>query len=152
MGAGGASHGVMELLLRERPRELVVANRTVEKAIDLVARFEKLQGVATVSMSARGYDGLGRAQFDIVIDATSAGLSDAMPSLPMDVFAPDALAYEMVYGRATPFRAFARARGARTADGTGMLVEQAAESFFIWRGVRPDTAPVIALLRRKAEG
>ena len=148
MGAGGASHGVMERLLREQPRELVVANRTVEKAVALVARFDRLPGVAAVSRSARGYDGLGRAPFDIVVDATSAGLSDAMPPLPPDLFAPDALAYEMVYGRSTPFRAFARARGAKVSDGTGMLVEQAAESFLIWRGVRPDTAPVIAMLRK----
>ena len=73
-----------------------------------------------------------------------------MPSLPPELFAPDALAYEMVYGRSTPFLEFARARGARTADGLGMLVEQAAESFFIWRGVRPETAPVIAELRAVA--
>jgi shikimate dehydrogenase len=74
-----------------------------------------------------------------------------MPPLPERVFAADALAYDMVYGKSTPFLRFARACGARTADGIGMLVEQAAESFYIWRGVRPETAPVIELLRRTAE-
>ena len=74
---------------------------------------------------------------------------DAMPPLPDGVFAPGALAYDMVYGKTTPFMAFARARGAHAVDGTGMLVEQAAESFLIWHEVRPDTAPVIALLRQQ---
>jgi shikimate dehydrogenase len=75
-----------------------------------------------------------------------------MPPLPATVFARDALAYDMVYGKVTPFMAFARAQGACVADGLGMLVEQAAESFFIWRGVRPETAPVVALLRGEAGG
>lgn len=147
MGAGGASYGVMEPLLREQPEQLIVANRTMEKAISLVGHFEKFQSFAVRGVSARPYDGLENAQFDLVINATSAGLSDAMPSLPVGVFASGALAYDMVYGRRTPFLELARAQGARTADGTGMLVEQAAESFFIWRGVRPETAPVIARLR-----
>ncbi|HJQ63182.1 MAG TPA: shikimate dehydrogenase, partial [Burkholderiales bacterium] len=81
------------------------------------------------------------------INATSAGLNDEMPPLPETAIAPGALAYDMVYGRITPFMHFARDRGARIADGAGMLVEQAAESFFIWRGVRPQTAAVIAKLR-----
>lgn len=147
MGAGGASYGVMEPLLREHLEQLVVANRTLEKAINLVGHFEKFQSFAVRGVSARPYDGLENAQFDIVINATSAGLSDAMPPLPAGVFPSGALAYDMVYGRRTPFLEFARTQGASTVDGTGMLVEQAAESFFIWRGVRPDTKPVIAMLR-----
>ena len=88
-------------------------------------------------------------QFDVVINATSTGLSDEMPPLPPGIFAPGALAYDMMYGRETPFMKFAREQGAAiVADGLGMLVEQAAESFFIWRGVRPDTAPVLARLRQ----
>lgn len=146
MGAGGASYGVMEPLLREQPEQMVVVNRTLEKALSLVGHFSKVHGVAQRNVSALAYDALGGVRFDIVINATSAGLSDAMPPLPEGIFAPDALAYDMVYGKMTPFLRFARARGARIADGTGMLVEQAAESFHIWRGVRPDTAPVIALL------
>ena len=85
-----------------------------------------------------------------MINATSAGLAGAMPSLHDEVFARGALAYDMVYGKTTPFMRFAQARGANVAGGLGMLVEQAAESFFIWRGVRSQTAPVIELLRREA--
>ncbi|MGH8620892.1 MAG: shikimate dehydrogenase [Burkholderiales bacterium] len=147
MGAGGASYGVMEPLLREQPETVVVANRTLEKAIELVAHFEKLQPFALQGFSARAYGALAGARFDLLINATSAGLEGAMPPLPEEVFASDALAYDMVYARRTPFLDFARERGARVSDGLGMLVEQAAESFFIWRGVRPATAPVIAMLR-----
>ena len=147
MGAGGATYGVMEPLLREQPGEIVVANRTPEKAVALVGHFEKFQAFALRGITARPYAELRGAQFDVVINATSAGLSHEMPPLPDEIFAPDAFAYDMVYGRTTPFVAFARACGARTADGIGMLVEQAAESFFVWRGVRPETAPVIAMLR-----
>lgn len=149
MGAGGAACGVMEPLLRERPARLVVANRTEEKAIRLIEHFEKItRRLAFSSVRATSYDRLKNDHFDIVINATSAGLGGAMPPLPEGVFARGALAYDMVYGGMTPFLEFARARGAHAVDGTGMLVEQAAESFFIWRGVRPDTAPVIAMLKR----
>ena len=151
-GAGGASYGVMEPLLREQPQALVVANRTAGKAVALVGHFESLAQLAAQGVTAKPYTALGGASFDIVINATSAGLADAMPPLPRGVFAPGALAYDMVYGRRTPFMSFAAACGARVSDGLGMLVEQAAESFFIWRGVRPSTAPVIQALRRKAEG
>jgi shikimate dehydrogenase len=88
-------------------------------------------------------------QFDIVVNATSAGLTDAMPPVPEGVFAPGALAYDMVYARRTPFLGFAQRQGARVSDGLGMLVEQAAESFFIWRGVYPETRSAMALLRRQ---
>jgi len=152
MGAGGASYGVMEPLLREQPETVVVANRKLEKAIALVGHFEKLQPCALQGISARPYEALAGAQFDILINATSAGLEGAMPPLPESVFAPGALAYDMVYARRTPFLDFAQQHRARVSDGLGMLVEQAAESFFVWRGVRPETAPVIRALRQKAEG
>ena len=148
MGAGGASYGVMEPLLREQPETMVVANRTVEKAVELVGYFEKLQSCALQGLSARSYGALAGTQYDILINATSAGLEGTMPPLPEGILAPCALAYDMVYARRTPFLDFSQARGARIADGLGMLVEQAAESFFIWRGVRPETAPVIAMLRK----
>ena len=148
MGAGGASFGVMEPLLREQPDTVVVANRTLEKAIELVGHFEKLRSWALHGFSAHAYAALAGMQFDIVINATSAGLEGTMPELPEEVLAAGALAYDMVYARRTPFLEFARERGARISDGTGMLVEQAAESFFLWRGVRPETEPVIRLLRR----
>ena len=142
MGAGGASFGVVGPLLAESPASLVIANRTLDKAQALAQRF-----AGGGKISANAYTALAGQQFDVVINATSAGLSGAMPQLPDDIFSPQALAYDMVYGKPTPFMLFAQARGARVADGLGMLVEQAAESFLIWRGVRPATAPVIAALR-----
>ncbi len=138
MGAGGAAMGVISPL-RDAGANITVANRTVDRAILLAERFV---------VSSCSYQDLADRQFDVVINATSAGLSDDMPPLPSGLFAPGALAYEMMYGRVTPFMRFAREHGASTvSDGLGMLVEQAAASFFIWRGVRPDTAPVIAALR-----
>jgi len=152
MGAGGATYGVMQPLLSERPGKLVVANRTLDKAVSLVAHFQKFENFTPGGISAQSYRELSGAQFDLVINATSAGLSDQMPQLPEDIFAHGALAYEMVYGKTTPFLRFAQEHGARIADGTGMLVEQAAESFFIWRGVRPRTAPVIEMLKQSVSG
>jgi shikimate dehydrogenase len=148
MGAGGASYGVVEPLLRERPDELMIVNRTPEKAVTLVGHFEKLRALAPRGVAACTYAELRGERFDLLINATSAGLSDEMPPLPDDVFAGRALAYDLVYGKTTPFLDFARAGGAQVAEGTGMLVEQAAESFLIWRGVRPQTAPVIEMLRK----
>jgi shikimate dehydrogenase len=148
MGAGGAVYGVMEPLLRELPELVVVANRTLEKAVKLVAHFEMLQKFAAHGVTALPYGALAGSRFDLVINATSTGLIDVMPPLPRDIFAPGALAYEMVYNRRTLFMRFGTECGARAVDGLGMLVEQAAESFFIWRGVRPATKPVIEMLRK----
>ena len=144
MGAGGAAQGVLLPLLEAAPAALVIANRTVDKARALAARFP---GVA-----ASAYPQLAGERFDLVINATSAGLNDALPDalppLPPALFRAGALAYEMVYGRDTAFMRYARREGAaRVVDGLGMLVEQAAESFFLWRGVRPATQPVLAALR-----
>jgi shikimate dehydrogenase len=147
LGAGGAAWGVGLPLLAAGLASLTIANRTVSKALELrrsLAEFRTVDGC--------GYEALEGRAFDLVVNATSAGLSGAAPPLPVGIFAPGALAYEMVYGRTTQFMEFAHACRARVADGLGMLVEQAAESFFIWRGVRPDTAPVIRALRMKAEG
>lgn len=138
VGAGGATRGVVLPLLEAQPAGLFIVNRTAAKAEELAAAF----GVA-----GGGFTALAGRSFDLVINATSAGLSDASLPLPADVFAPDCLAYEMFYGRETPFMAQARAAGCRVADGLGMLVEQAAEAFCVWRGLRPDTAPVLAALR-----
>jgi|SRR3989344_417463 shikimate dehydrogenase len=147
MGAGGATQGVMHPVLEQRPDLLVVANRTMDKAIRIVRQFQKFENFTVHGIEASPYPDLAGRQFDLIINATSAGLSGTMPPLPEGLFAPGALAYDMVYGRDTPFLAFARRHGARAADGLGMLVEQAAESFFIWRDVRPQTAPVIEKLR-----
>jgi shikimate dehydrogenase len=150
MGAGGAAYGVLHPLLEEQPEHVVIANRTLDKAKKLTAHFATIDGIAAGSLSAQAFNDLGGPPFDMVINATSAGLTGAMPALPDKVFAPDALAYDMVYGKTTPFMQFAQSLGATVADGLGMLVEQAAESFYLWRGVRPQTAPVIALLRSAA--
>jgi len=147
MGAGGASYGVIEPLLREEPERMVVANRTVEKAIALVSHFEKFQQYAAHGLAASSYRDLRGMQFDVVINATSAGLADTMPPLPPGVFAPGALAYDMVYAKRTSFMAFGDKQGARVSDGLGMLVEQAAESFACWHHVRPDTDSIYAELR-----
>jgi shikimate dehydrogenase len=142
MGAGGAARGVIEPLLQEHPAALVLVNRTSEKAEQLVQLFDK-------QITACGYGDLGGLRFDIVINATSASLAGHIPELPPTIFAPNALAYDMMYGLETAFMSWARAHGtSRIADGLGMLVEQAAESFYIWRGVHPDTRTVISQLRQ----
>ncbi len=148
LGAGGAARGVILPLLLENPAELLIANRTEETAARLALEFARLPGCAVgVKPDGTGFPGLGGRTFDLVINATSAGLSNAVLPLPTSVFARHCVAYEMFYGRETPFMAQAGAAGARIADGLGMLVEQAAEAFFIWRGVRPHTAPVLAALK-----
>jgi shikimate dehydrogenase len=139
LGAGGAARGVVGALLEAGAARLVIANRTVDKARALAARFSPALGC--------GYADLARQRFDLIVNATSAGLHDAPLPLPPGLFSSGILAYEMVYGRATPFLAAARAGGARVCDGLGMLVEQAAESFLVWRGVRPETRAVLAELR-----
>jgi shikimate dehydrogenase len=139
MGAGGAAQGVVLALREAALATLVIANRTPAKAEALAARYPGVTGC--------GYEALAGRRFDLIINATSAGLAGQAPPLPGSIFAPGALAYDMVYGRDTPFLAAARAAGARACDGLGMLVEQAAESFFLWRGLRPDTRSVLARLR-----
>ncbi|MCX7157311.1 MAG: shikimate dehydrogenase [Rhodocyclales bacterium] len=149
LGAGGAARGVILPLLLEDPAELVIANRTEETAARLALEFGRLPGGAVgVKPDGMGFPGLAGRQFDLVINATSTGLSGGILPLPTCVFAPRCVAYEMVYGRETPFMSQALAAGARVADGLGMLVEQAAETFFIWRGVRPQTASVLAALAK----
>ena len=145
LGAGGAVRGVLEPLLARRPAELVVANRTAERARALAADFADLGPVQGL-----GLDEVPARAFDLVLNGTAAGLAAEVPAVPVAVIGADTLAYDMMYDRHadTAFVAWARARGAsRAADGLGMLVEQAAESFFIWRGVRPETGPVLAELR-----
>jgi shikimate dehydrogenase len=142
LGAGGAARGVVSPLLEQGPLRLVIANRTVARAEQLAAHFGR--GVEALSFEA-----LAHQRFDVVINATSAGIGGGLPSLPTGLFAGALLAYDMMYGPgAQPFIARATVEGAALlADGLGMLVEQAAESFFLWRGVRPATAAVLAALR-----
>ena len=153
LGAGGAAFGVLLPLLIELPSRLVISNRTIVKAEEAATILSGIIGRAEwrsdkpVEVVAKSFDDLVGESFDIVINATSASLKGESLPLPADLFADGALAYDMMYGRDTPFLAFARRHGARCADGLGMLVEQAAEAFFLWRGIRPETAPVIAMLR-----
>jgi shikimate dehydrogenase len=142
LGAGGAARGVIAPLLAEDPKDLTIANRTLERAEALERHFAP-------RVRASAYAALSGSRFDIVVNATSASLAGALPPLPRVVFAAGSLAYDMMYGRGlTPFLEWARGQGAGlTADGLGMLIEQAAESFFVWRGIRPRTATVLASLR-----
>lgn len=144
LGAGGAAEGVLLPLLERAPVRLTIANRTRDKALRMAQRAAH---AGYPAVQAIALDALPGQSFDLVINATSTGLSAAGLPLPDGLFAPQALAYDMMYGRETSFMAQARAAGARVVDGLGMLVEQAAESFYLWRGVRPQTAPVIARLR-----
>lgn len=141
LGAGGAVRGALLPFLAARPAELVVVNRDVAKVKALAA-----QVVAGGALLACGYGDLeAMGQFDLVVNATSASLTGDLPPVPPGVFSPAGAAYELAYGkRLTPFLRLARNAGVRTiADGVGMLVEQAAEAFAWWRGVRPETRPVI---------
>ena len=151
MGAGGAARGTLQPLLAHHPAILTIANRTVEKARQLAEAFRDQASAGSSVLSGLRYDDLAGHHFDLVINATSSSLHDELPPLPAGMFAEGSLAYEMMYGKGlTPFLAFARSQGAmRLADGLGMLVEQAAESFFLWRGVRPETRAVIKLLQEQ---
>ncbi len=149
LGAGGAAQGVLGPLMACGPAMLTIANRTVDKARLLAQALLHHPGAARTVVSGLAYSELPAHPFDVVINATSSSLQGTVPPLPAGVFAPGSLAYDMMYGaQPTTFMLFAAAHGAhRTADGLGMLVEQAAESCYLWRGVRPHTAPVIELLR-----
>ena len=144
VGAGGAARGALAPLLDAQPAALIIANRTADKAHALATHFS-----AHGAVQGCDYAELAGRSFDLVINATSASLAGELPPLPPGVFATGSLAYDMMYGKGdTPFMAHARTQGAaRVADGLGMLVEQAAEAFFVWRGVRPDGVPVMTLLR-----
>lgn len=143
LGAGGAARGALLPFLAEGPAALVIANRTVSKA-DTLAELARAHG----RVAACGYGDLEDMNFDLVFNATSASLRGELPPVPASAFAPGALAYELAYGKGlTPFLRLAQGAGARQlADGVGMLVEQAAEAFAWWRGVRPETGPVIEQL------
>jgi len=147
LGAGGAARGVLRPLLDAGPAALVVANRTTSKALDLAGHAgAAVQGCGLEDLSGRcGADG----PFDLIINATSSGLDGQVPVLPDDCLGAGGWVYDLLYGAVpTPFCRWGREHGAeKVLDGLGMLVEQAAESFLLWRGVRPDTAPVIAMLR-----
>jgi shikimate dehydrogenase len=141
MGAGGAARGVILPILKQNPAVLAIANRTPQKAQRLQQQF-----APHGELVAGNFMDFSGENFDIIINATSASLHDELPELPPNIFANEALAYDMMYSHEpTRFLEFAKQNGAgHLADGIGMLVEQAAESFFLWRGIRPQTKPLIA--------
>ncbi|RLA30397.1 MAG: shikimate dehydrogenase [Gammaproteobacteria bacterium] len=149
LGAGGAVRGILGPLLAERPLRLVIANRTARKAVDLALEFNDLGPV-----SGGGFEALADSRFDVVINGTAASLQGAALPLPETLIIDGGFAYDLVYAsEPTPFLDWAGSHGiAGSADGLGMLVEQAAESFTLWRGVRPQTGPVIEALRAENTG
>lgn len=146
LGAGGAVRGILQPLLEEHPAQIVIANRTLSKAQELVAEFHDLADI-----SACEFIHLAGEQFDLVINGTSASLSGDLPPLPEHLLKPGACCYDMMYGaEPTVFLKWAMENGAaKTADGLGMLVGQAAEAFYLWRHIRPEVIPVITSLRRQ---
>jgi len=147
LGAGGAARGVILPFLEQGPAAIVIANRTRATAEALAAQFAAHAGDA--GLSACGFDEID-GRFDVVVNATSASLAGDMPPVPASSFGPDTLAVDLMYGKEpTPFMEFAALHGAQVRDGLGMLVEQAAEAFTLWRGVRPGTTGVLVALRDK---
>lgn len=144
LGAGGAVRGILGPVLAEQPAEVVIANRTASKAEQLATAFSK-EG----NIRANAFDALGEEPFDLIINGTSASLGGELPPIPAAAVGNDTFCYDMMYGAEdTAFNAWAKTQGcAAAADGLGMLVEQAAESFFLWRGCRPETGEVIAAIR-----
>jgi len=145
LGAGGAARGVLGPLLEQQPAMLHIANRTPQRATELAASFADIG-----ELSASGLEDIPERHYDLIINATAAGLHGEVPALPEGTVARDSWCYDMVYGsEPTAFMRYAQQCGSQHAfDGLGMLVEQAAESFRLWRGVMPLTAPVIAALRK----
>ena len=160
LGAGGAARGVIGPLLEHSPKSVVIANRSSAKADELVGLFANLAATKEVAIESRTLTDLEDAQktqhpFDLVINATAAGLSDQSPlsaQAVSNVFMPSSFAYDMVYGKTTAFMQQALQRGARISDGLGMLVEQAADAFLLWRGTqlasKIDPRSILAELRR----
>jgi shikimate dehydrogenase len=147
IGAGGATRGVIAPLLALEPAELIVANRTAERARDMAGAFARLGPVQGV-----GFQDVSGRPFDLVINATSASLTGELPAVSASIIGPETVCYDMAYGKTdTPFMQWALKRGcARAIQGWGMLVEQAAESFRVWRGVKPSTASVLTALKERA--
>jgi shikimate dehydrogenase len=144
VGAGGAVRGVLEEILAQQPASLLIANRTKQKAEQLAKDFSELG-----SIKGCGLDEINDTSFDIVINGTSASLKGDLPPLPDSIFRENSCSYDMMYAaQATPFMQWSTNNGATNVfDGLGMLVEQAAESFYLWRDVRPETKPVIQHIR-----
>ncbi len=148
LGAGGAVRGVLPTLLAENPLSVCIANRTLERAQSIVASYPGAAGLQAVHDTT-----IPEKAFDVILNGSAAGLHGSMPAISSGLVGPYTVCYDMVYGKGdTVFQRWAKAAGAAMAvDGVGMLVEQAADAFALWRNVRPDTAPVIAKLREMLE-
>jgi shikimate dehydrogenase len=151
IGAGGAAAGVLGPLLEARPAQLHLVNRSADKATALAGRHVALATRCGVALSSGGLDEAGVA-YDIVLNASASSLGGVAAPVSERVLGAGSLALDLMYGAAAqPFMAWAAAHGALPRDGLGMLVEQAAEAFYLWRGVMPDTAPVLQRLRRQLD-
>ncbi len=151
LGAGGAVRGILGPLLAQKPDLLTIANRTIEKAQDLVHQFSENLNDNT-ELQHCSFEDSGKQKYDLIINGTSAGLTNEVPAIPDEILGINSICYDMMYNitQPTAFVQWAIDRGSlRQFDGLGMLVEQAAEAFFIWRGVRPETGPVISQLRQQ---
>jgi shikimate dehydrogenase len=146
LGAGGASRGIIGPILSQLPENVVIANRTVSKAINLAEEFAEIGPI-----TACDFDALVGQKYTLVLNATSASLSNQLPPLPKDLLAENGVCCDLAYGNEpTAFVRWGQTNHAeKSLDGLGMLVEQAAEAFYLWRGIRPDTQPVIDFLRPK---
>lgn len=149
LGAGGAARGVLGPILDKNPQSLFIANRTAAKATELASLFMDMKSAQTKSIDAGGYESLVGQQFDLIINATAASLQGAVPPLPDNLVSASGCCYDMMYAaQATAFMQWAGQHNvANIADGLGMLVGQAAESFALWRGIRPSVSPVIQAIR-----
>lgn len=149
VGAGGAVRGALEAILEQKPASLLITNRTRSKAVQLADDFSKLADKGTI-LNGCGLDEISDTDFDIIINGTSSSLHGDIPALPATIFREGSTSYDMMYAaRATPFMSWSAEHGVKNIfDGLGMLVEQAAESFYLWRNVKPETEPVIKLIRK----
>jgi shikimate dehydrogenase len=147
IGAGGAAQGVAADIAKQLPNVFVVTNRAMEKVYTMQQKVAAIKDYPVTSVTPSLFENLGSQVFDVVINATSAGLTDSVLPIPNHIFSSHTLAYDMMYGRETPFMRQAHVAGAQVIDGLGMLVEQAAQAFYLWRDVRPDTQAVIKIMR-----
>lgn len=149
LGAGGASRGILAPLLQQDPTSITIANRTVGKAEAMALEFSAL-----ADLEACGFQELAGRRFDLILNATSASLSAELPPLPEEILADGGCCYDLAYGnQPTAFVNWGVAQGAaKSLDGLGMLVEQAAEAFYLWRGIRPTTSAIIDLLNNERRG
>lgn len=149
LGAGGAARGVVLPMFEKKPAALTIVNRTAAKAHQLAERFADAASAASVRFSGGGAQIVEAGPYDVIVNATAGSLDAALPDCDDRAFGPGTLAYDMMYSpKPTVFMQHAASLGARASDGLGMLVEQAAESFFVWRGVRPDGGAVLRELRQ----